>query len=401
MASRLRFFVPGLIFCLVWHSLAALATEQTADPLKSKIIEMLASPEQSVRLAALRSLARLGDYTDVPLLLQKAGQADTAAERQAAIEALAELKGDRVNAVLVAAMDGAPPAARALIVNVLSERRAVEAIPQLLARADDPDGQVRQEVWKALEVLAEAEHAPTLIQLMLKARSEEERQWAERAVWAACKKAGDSRQAAAPLLKALEKATAAERCVLLPALGRLGGPQALERIQSALGDADPQVRRAAVRGLCNWPDATVADRLLVVARQGETAEYRSWAVRAVARVAPLPDGRPADQKFALLNEALRLAERSEDKQLILTRLAAVRVPEAVQLALAYCDDPQLGAAAQSTVVALAESMAATHPQLCRQAMEQILPAIKDVSLRQRAERAWRRAAGAGDGLRRP
>jgi len=96
---------------------------------------------------------------------------------------------------------------------------------------------------------------------------------------------------------------------------------------------------------------------------------------------------------------MQLAQRTEDKRLILTRLAAVRVPEAVELALAHCDDPQLAAAAQNTLVALCEAMAATHPQLCRKAIEKILPTLKDVSLKQRAQRVLQRAGGSGDGLR--
>jgi len=399
MAIRLTYIATWLMCCLVWQVTKAPAAEPDSDPVKSAALQMLASPEQSVRVAALRVLGQVGTSADVPLLLQKAGKAETPAEKQAAFEALTALKGEQVNAVLLAAMEDAPAAGRALIIRVLTERRAVDATPQLLGRAEDPDPQVRQECWKALQVLAEAKHAPVLIQLLMKVSSDEERELAERAVYAACQKAADAQQVCTPILQALDKATAAQRRALLPVLGRLGGPQALEQIEAALADADPQVRRAAVRGLCNWPDATVADRLLAIARQPETEEYRIWAVRAIARVAPLPDARPPQTKFDLLNEAMQLAQRTEDKRLILTRLAAVRVPEAVELALAHCDDPQLAAAAQNTLVALCEAMAANHPQLCRQAIERILPTLKDVSLKQRAQRVLQRAGGSGDGLR--
>ena len=162
---------------------------------------------------------------------------------------------------------------------------------------------------------------------------------------------------------------------MLPALGRIGGQQSLVVIHEAIQDRDSQVRDAAVHALADWPDASVADELLQLARTAEQPTYRIWTLRRFARVVAR-EGQEQPQKTSeQLREAMQLAQRREEKQLILQRLTAARVPDSLTLALACIEDQQLQADAIDSTVSLAEAMKDSYPAEARAALERIQQVI--------------------------
>ena len=184
-------------------------------------------------------------------------------------------------------------------------------------------------------------------------------------------------------------ADAAGRCALLPSLARLGGAKPLAAVGDAMKSDDQTVRDAGYRALANWPDASVADELLDIAKNGDAQAYRVWSLRAYARVVSMPSDRPARQTFEMLAGAMQLAERTEDKRLIVSRLEAVRVPEALELLVSYLDDPELRAAATAAVFTLAKGLSQSHPEQATAALEKILPLTTDAAILQQIPKVLR------------
>ncbi len=91
------------------------------------------------------------------------------------------------------------------------------------------------------------------------------------------------------MLQLLATADDARKVTCLPLLGRLGGAQARQIIESYLDAQDNNASEAAVRALCNWPNAEVADRLLAIATNSGDKRYCRWALRAYVRVISLPE----------------------------------------------------------------------------------------------------------------
>ena len=59
---------------------------------------------------------------------------------------------------------------------------------------------------------------------------------------------------------------------MLPTLGRVGGPAALKIVEAAIADKNPPRREAGIRALCNWPDASVAPKLIDLAQTADDAD---------------------------------------------------------------------------------------------------------------------------------
>ena len=193
---------------------------------------------------------------------------------------------------------------------------------------------------------------------------------------------------ATPLLQAMEDSNPEVQCALLPTLARIGGEASLAAVHRAMESTDPAVRDAGYRALANWPDATVADELYQIARSSD-APYRIWALRAFARVISLPSENPPEEIYARLTDALDLATRIEDKQLVISRLAAVRVPEGLELLLSFVDQPELREAAVPAIFTLAKGLSQSHPDQARAALQRIQPLTEDPATLQQIPKVLR------------
>jgi HEAT repeat protein len=352
------------------------------DPaIRQVALQMASSENAEVSVSALAALIRSGTAEEVPALVARVTDAAQLQMRQAAFETLRLMPASGVDQALCAwfAQNADPPA---VMVRLALARRSPELVPALLQAVQASDAAARLEGWRALEIMAEGEHAEMLVGLLCKTQPGEERDAADRAVWLTCQRIADPAQRSAPLLAALEKGDENTPAVLLPTLARIGDQAALPAVRKAMQSANPVVRDAGYRALANWPDAIVADELLEIAKTSDVEAYRIWSLRAYARLVALPSERPAQQTFEMLRDAMKLAVRNEDKELFLSRLSAVRVPDALTLLMSYVGDPQLGKAAVPTVFTLAKGLSQTHPEQAAAALTKIQPLVEDPAIQQ-------------------
>lgn len=316
------------------------------------VVQAVGSADPAVKLAALNALAGLADASTVGLLvetIQAGGEPGDAARRS-----LVAVFAPGVNEKLIATMKQTEePGQRARLIDILEQRRAAVAAPALLQVVVGPDAGVRRAAMKALGQVAGPEHVAGMILGLAKTADVGEREEAERAITLVCVRVADESKQADPVLAVIARADEAEKTALLSVLGRIGGAKALDQVRAALGSNDADRYEAAVRAICNWPDATVAEDLLKLAAGGKEESQRVRAVRALARVLVL-EGGPSDQeKVALLKRTIEQASRNEERDLILDRARALRHIDTVRLVAAYLDNPDQVKRACETLVDLA------------------------------------------------
>lgn len=334
-------------------------------------VRELNAPDASLRLAALAALGISGEPVDARALVDHAAST-VGAESDLARDSLRQLPGSEPDTVLLQLLGESPPQQQIVVIRSLVDRRTPDAGPPLLALARSPDAEVRAACFEALEAIGDGSLAAELVELLLGTPAGKERELAERAVWRCCQAIAEPTRRADPLLAKLTDAAPSRRAILLPALGRVGGEQAVAAIDRGLAEPAGEVHDAAVRALCNWPDAQVAERLLELARNPAKPAHQIWAIRAFARVIAR-QGRDEPQRvWEGLHEVMQLATRVEDRQLILTRMTTTRVPEALEFASACLTDPALRAEAIETTIALADAMKDSHPVAARGALERVL-----------------------------
>ncbi|MCX7426874.1 MAG: HEAT repeat domain-containing protein [Planctomycetia bacterium] len=342
---------PGKILVL-----GALAARREKAVLPA-VVAAADSDDAALKRAAITCLATVGDATVLPLLVAEISGKDADVAR----ESLVAISGDAVDQALLDALKQASEEQRAGLVDVLRRRRSTVAVPALLAEAGKEDAAAYGPAIAALRSLATPDDVPALIDLLLATAKGARRDEIEKTVLLVCGQTEDEAARVAPVLAVLEKADEPKRCALLPVLGRLGGKKALETIEPALASDRPAVRDAAVRALCNWPDASVAGRLLDLVKTTDSPAHRTWALRAYVRVITLKSDRPEAETLAMLQEAMKLAKDDAQRQLILDRASAVRTIETLRWVAPYLDDPAVNQAACRAVADLAHQRFLRNP----------------------------------------
>lgn len=356
--------------------LEALGDRQDATA-RPAVLEMLESKEEVVRAAAIRALGGLGDEADVALL---AKNTTAVAERAAARESLVRLRGEGVDAAIVAAMGDGEPGVRAELLGVLARRNARGTLPTVLKSAEDPESAVRMAALGALRFLADENHAAAIVKILKGLDDGGERSRAELALLSVCSRNGKA--CAEAIIAGMADADVPGRIALLHGLGRAGGAASLEAILARLEDDDESVRDEAVRMLSSSSDPAVVPRLLEIAKTSESLRHQVLAIRGLVRLSGPRGEEPA--KMDTLAEVMGLAKRPEEKRLVVGMLGGIATPESLALATSVLDDEALAGEAALASVLIGEKIEGEADKV-RAAMEKVGKVAKDEQVRQRAQ----------------
>jgi len=351
--------------------------DQSARP---AVLAMLASDAEPVRAAALGALGVLGTTEDVARLAEKAA-GDSSLEQTAAIASLMRLRGDQIDAAIVAEATTAEPTGHSRLLNVLGRRNAKQALPLVLAAAKEAAPPVRLAALDALRLLAEPKDVADVLAVLRSAGDSECRGKAELALLAVCQRGGAA--CAESLAAGLPDADTDTKRVLIRALARAGGDQALQTIRGQLqdNDNDGAVRDETVRALSNWNDPAIADELFSLA-SGDNLRHQVLAVRGLVRLADSQGDRPADT--ALLARIQPLAKRPAEQRLVLGALSRSDAEDALALALPYLAGGELTDEAALAVVGIADRVSVRNATV-REALQQVLETSQHSLVRQRAQ----------------
>lgn len=328
--------------------------------------------DPTLQLAGLRALAKLGDASDVPLLIEALFQKGPASA--AARESLQQVFGEGVEEAIAAALKRAEESIRReQLIDVLDTRDAVAAVPEIIEEAGHKESSVRLRAIRALGRLGASADVAAMIRCLLRAEDNAERDAIEKAIVSVCNRVEDEESRAEPVTAVLADASLEEKTKILPLLGRIGSRKTLGLLREAVTGNDAELRAAGVRGLANWPNADVADDLLLLAKDAPQQGLRIRALRGYVRVISLPGSLPAHELLAMFNSAMSLAERDEEKNLILTRASSARDVETLRWVAPYLDRQPQSQAASQAVVDLAH-----HRELVKANRSEFMKALEKV-----------------------
>jgi sugar phosphate isomerase/epimerase/HEAT repeat protein len=358
-----------------------LATRADASALPA-IMDMVKSPDEPVKLAAIRAAGRLGDASTLATLVALADGAGPVADE--ARRALDRLPGADVNAAMTAMVEKGDAKVRAQVVRSLGARHVTTAVPVLLTAAQDADASVRMAAIQALDQTADEKSAPALVSLVVKAKADDERGAAEKALASLCTRAANKDACVDAILAGIAAADAPAKCALVRALGRAGGEKALAAVRGLVKDANAEVQDAAVRSLADWPDAGAAADLLAIAKGEGKATHQVLALRGYVRLAGLPGVQPAG-KIKMYQEAMAAAKRPDEKKAVLGGLGEMKSVDALKMVEPCLDDDALKAEASSAAVKIAKALGGGAKEVTIGVMQKVLGATKDANVRKEAE----------------
>jgi HEAT repeat protein len=352
----------------------------SAAPILNKAAE---SGAPGLRLAAIKSLRKVGDVSAVAALWKGALGPDPRIA-DAAVAALVAIPGEETDAAIVAGLLGDNAAKRVLALELIASRRIPAAVPQLLQLAEGSDKSIRLLAIEALGETAPQEHFPTLIRWVIAAKESDEKATTARALQAACARLPDRDTCASELTGSLASATGTAETTLLEQLGAMGGPEALNCLAECAKDSSPETQDAATRILGTWIGSDVGPVLLDLARTIQNNKYKIRVLRGYIRIAS-QFGLPHDEKMEMCKNALTVAERDDERKLVLTVLERNPSPISLGLAVALLDNARLKNQAASVALSIAERLIEEEPKPVADAMRKVVDTGVDRNLEDRAK----------------
>jgi HEAT repeat protein len=337
------------------------------------------SEHERVRAAAYEALGQIGGAAAVELLAQAAAAAG-GREQQIARLSLVRLAGDEVNPALVRLLRAGEPRLQVECARALAGRRATTALEELLKLARGPEASVRQAALGALGALAGESDLRALTDLLVRPKEANDRPALEQAVETVFRRVPGPEGQAGPVLAALASAPVDAKPALLRLLGKAATPAALQSVTAALAEQSPAVRDAALRTLADWPSAAPAEQLLTAAGTATDLTSKTLALRGYVRMAGL-----AKDPMGMYARAMELAQRPEDKKLVLAGLGAAGAAGALKLAEQYLRDEQLQAEAALATVQIADRLRQADAARARAAVQNVLAIVHNPAIRPKAQ----------------
>jgi HEAT repeat protein len=364
IAAGLDNYQPDVQVLLV-NALAARKDSAGVNTIK----DACQSDNVTVRCAALGALGKVGDESSVPLLVKRASEGDDV-EKAAALESLASLRGENVNAALSRLLLENADAWKVVICQTLLERNAVEAAGALLKAARTGDRTVRAESLKALRSLAGQDEIPALVDLIFVVEPAQADQ-VGRTLSAVARRHSVDKQCTENILSKLDRAQNDEqRTALLMTLGGLGNDLALPVLRRSLNDKSSDIQYAAIKALSAWPNSAAAEDLIEVARSSSDRTHRVLALRGYIDLIDASE-LSGEQKLEDYQQAMLLASQDAERKKVLSVLARVETVEAFRMAMSKLDDTSLRNEAAQAACLIAEKIYTTKGHQIKGDLEKI------------------------------
>ena len=313
-----------------------------------QIVAIARQSSPQVRIYALRALKKIDESVSAPVPLEAALD-ENAAVSQAALAVIDALQGPAIDRLIAQRLPGAAGTARTVLMELAGRRHIASATPTLWKAADDADQAVRAAALTALGGTIQFAELPQLIARLRTAQTAEERAAIANALQEAAQRMTDREDCGEKLAAQIAVAPREIKCRLLDVLGALGGQKALAAVAAAAKESDEAVRDTAFRLLGQWMSVDAAPVLLDLAKAAKAEKHQVWAVRAYIRLARQFTMPQAD-RVAMCRTALEIAQRPDDKHLVLEILLRYPSPEMLDLALEAAKTPELRD--EATMVAL-------------------------------------------------
>jgi hypothetical protein len=269
---------------------------------------------------------------------------------------------------------------RAEIIRAIAARGVTQTAGELLKAARDDNETVRREAICALGVLVDVSELDTLVELAIHPKDAKDLPAFEQAIAAVFGRVRSKDLQAAPVLAALAEAPQEAKPMLVRLLGRPATAKALEAVRSALKDQNYELRDATVRTLFDWPNAEPAEELLALARTSANQTHKVLALRGYVRMAGM-----SDNPTAMYVRAMELAERPDDKKLVLGGLGNADSARALELVERYLNDKELQNEAALAAIQIAKRLQQNEPGRAKTAMKNVVAVVENSRIRRQAQ----------------
>lgn len=350
------------------------------------VIKAAGHTQEPVRVAALEALGKMGDASVVMLLAESASE-KTGLEKRTARESLYKLNGTAVNQTILENLFNPTATLQIELIRSIGVRNISEAYHPLLKTSSNPNVQIRIESYRSLSIIAGESDLPELLNLLPTIENESEQEEAAKMLLAIAKKFTEPEKVIEILQNDLSSASdPARRCLILRVLAGTGNNGAIPILQKSLLDKNESIRYCTLRALSNWsnPDPLLMENLHKTAMSSGNSVHRVLALRAYIKLIGNSDIFKKQEAVSMYHNAMKLAQETNEKKLILSGLSKIPTLESYRFAAQYLEDSNLKNEAEAAVVEIAPNIIERYPQETRAILETVKKTTQNKYRREQA-----------------
>ena len=353
------------------------------------VVKAAGSDVEELRLSAIEALVDLGGADNVGLLLKAAADEDEDISA-AAQKVLVAMPGDDVDAAVVEAVANSEGEALALAIDAAGERRIMAASAALQKAAKSSDQGIQLAALEALGKTVGLDELPGLIDRLINAKGDEEKAVAEQAVKDTVIRMPDEDACAATIAECMNDAPAEVKVFLMERLLDISGQSALKTVVAVARSDDEAMKDNATRILGNWVSADAAPELFELAKDLTENKYKIRALRGYIRIARQLNPSEEDRMKICAN-TLAIAERVEEKKLVLEVLGRYPSAAALKIAVSAADHDEIREEACHRALAIAERIIESDKSAVAEAMPKVMEKTKNGGRKAKAQELLNRA----------
>jgi HEAT repeat protein len=345
------------------------ANKSTLPSLK----KFMQSNDESVRIAAIAAVAKVGQQESLPTLLT-AMEKGNAATIEACKNAIQLIHGDALTTQVANALTRMTPAGKVALLNVLKARSADNAAGNVFTEINNNDAAVHEAAVKALPAVVMQKDLPQIFTL-LNASKPEDVSYYQQAIINATAGIKDTAARTQLILQQVAKESNDKKSLYFNVLAAIGGSKALNELQTAFVNGDDQTKSAAVIALSKASGAHTARALIKIASTTTNTVYKETALNGYIDIIR-KSSFPSDQKLLMLQDAMELATTTKQKQTILDEAGDCKSFTALTFAGKYLDDEAVQQEAALSVLNIASSNKDFSGEIVRSLLTKTMNVIK-------------------------
>ncbi|MBQ5366247.1 MAG: HEAT repeat domain-containing protein [Thermoguttaceae bacterium] len=342
-------------------------------------IKALNSDSPELQKAGFLALEKMATADDADVFVKR-----LATDRDLTIRICSFVVADGFDDALLKALDASKDAQQFKDLATILANRAVDVRPRIFLKtmaADCPD---RLSLLQKAREISTPEDAPSFVASIVQMPRGKDRDAAENLLASLCNKD------ATPILAMVGQVPEAYNEVLYTLAARTGGDAAKAAVEKLLASSNNAEKALGLRVLNVWADGSFVAKMEELLDSGTLNDAQFTALlRSFIRTVSLPDDEigieiSRDGKLEKLQKAYKMATRSDEKALVLSRLAANRTEKSFEFAI-QCADEKDSKVAEAAHKAIADHVHDTilrkqFPELAAKGVEKVLSDSKDQAL---------------------
>jgi HEAT repeat protein len=350
---------------------------------RPRALEMAKDSNCAAQAAAIRALAGLPDSAVVEFLLATA-TGDNDANAIAAADAMTRMSAPALERKIIERLKNSQGKSCIPLITVCKDRKIGDATPVLLPFLSDDDNDVRLAVIAALGNTVSGENIEVLVGHLLQPASATEFEAVKESLRRVCYRSVDPDAVAAKLVAVYANAALQTQCALLELFGALGGKVAIEAVQNAVANPAEEIQDTATRVLGEWPDTDAAPVLLGVMNSDAGDRFKTRALRGYIRIVRQMDT-SNEHRFNMCMEALALAQRDEEKSLLVDALGRITTPASLAKLSEFIDQPTFMEQASLMAINVGKAILTQQRDEVTAVMQKIIATTQNADTRRKAE----------------